>query len=214
VTTNRLITLASLAALIASSVAPAQDRRDRSRDRDRDRNGQGESSYATTQPGPAGYNERYGIVELHNVFVRDRSRPTSRPVSSSSSTTQPAKRSLEESLVVRGIAMEEYGYRAYVEDLNTGSTLRLSPGDTLGQGHVTAVALDAIAYEHDGKKTWIEIGSDLTGKTSSAVSPYGSASATTGPTTLPANVNLNDPNLSTAERMRLRRQLLDAQRSQ
>ena len=212
-TTNRLITLASLAALIASSVAPAQDRRDRSRDRDR--NGQGESSYATTQPGPAGYNERYGIVELHNVFVRDRSRPTSRPVSSSSSTTQPAKRSLEESLVVRGIAMEEYGYRAYVEDLNTGSTLRLSPGDTLGHGRVTAVALDAIAYEHDGRKTWIDIGSDLTGKISlAASSSYASSSATTSPTTLPANVNLNDPSLSVEQRMRLRKQLLDQQRAQ
>ena len=209
-TTNRLINLVSRAALIMASVATAQDRRERSRDR----NGQSEPSSATTQPGPAGYNERYAIVELHNVFVRDRSRPTSRPVSSSSSSTQPAKRSLEESLVVRGIAMEEYGYRAYVEDLNTGGTLRLSPGDTLGQGHVTAVALDAIAYEHDGKKTWIEIGSDLTGKMSSAPSPSFASSSTTSPTTLPANVNLNDPNLSTAERMRLRRQLLDAQRSQ
>jgi hypothetical protein len=110
--------------------------------------------------------------------------------------------------------MEEYGYRAYVEDLNTGSTLRLSPGDTLGQGKVTAVALDAIAYEHDGKKTWIEIGSDLTGKMS-AVSAYASsASATTSPTTLPANVNLNDPSLTTEQRMRLRKQLLDAQRTQ
>ena len=213
-TTTRLITLAALAALITGSVVAAQDRRERSRDRDRDRNGQSES-YATTQPGPTGYNERYAIVEQHNVFVRDRSRPASRPVSSGSSSTQPAKRSIEESLVVRGIAMEEYGYRAYVEDLNTGSTLRLSPGDTLGQGHVTAVALDAIAYEHDGKKTWIEIGSDLTGKTSFAASSLASSAlASTGPTTLPANVNLNDPNLSTAERMRLRRQLLDAQRSQ
>jgi len=217
VTMRRLITFTALAALATGSAVPAQDRgssRERGRDRDRDRSGQSEPSSATTRPGPAGYNERYAIVEQHNVFVRDRSRPTSRPVSGSS--TQPARRSLEESLVVRGIAMEEYGYRAYVEDLNTGSTLRLSPGDTLGHGRVTAVALDAIAYEHDGRKTWIDIGSDLTGKTSiaAASSPYASSAATTSPTTLPANVNLNDPSLTVEQRMRLRVQLQNQQRAQ
>ena len=211
---NRLITLATLAALGFGAIAPAQDRSRDRRDRDRDRDGSS-SSYATTQPAPSGYNERYAILEQRNVFVRDRSRPTSRPVSSGSSSTQPTRRSIEESLVVRGIAMEEYGYRAYVEDLNTGNTLRLSPGDALGRGHVSAVALDAIAYEHEGTKTWIDIGSDLTGKTSivAAASPY-AAAATTSPATLPANVNLNDPNLTVEQRMRLRVQLQNQQRAQ
>ena len=82
------------------------------------------------------------------------------------------------------------------------------------RGQPPAIALDAIAYEHDGKKTWIEIGSDLTGKFAAASTPaYGgstaSASATTGPTSLPANVDLNDPSLSAEQRMRLRRQLLE-----
>ena len=213
---NRLITLATLAALGLGTIAPAQDRSSRDRrDRDRDRDRDSQSAYATTQPAPSGYNERYAILEQRNVFVRDRSRPTSRPVSSGSSSTQPTRRSLEESLVVRGIAMEEYGYRAYVEDLNTGNTLRLSPGDALGRGQVAAVALDAIAYEHDGKKMWIDIGSDLTGKASiaSVSSPYASA-ATTSPTTLPANVNLNDPSLTVEQRMRLRVQLQNQQRAQ
>ena len=211
---NRLITLATLAALGFGAIAPAQERSRDRRDRDRDRDGSS-SSYATTQPAPSGYNERYAILEQRNVFVRDRSRPTSRPVSSGSSSTQPTRRSIEESLVVRGIAMEEYGYRAYVEDLNTGNTLRLSPGDALGRGHVSAVALDAIAYEHEGTKTWIDIGSDLTGKTSivAAASPY-AAAATTSPATLPANVNLNDPNLTVEQRMRLRVQLQNQQRAQ
>jgi hypothetical protein len=205
-----LITLATLAALGFGAIAPAQDRSRDRRDRDRDRDGSS-SSYATTQPAPSGYNERYAILEQRNVFVRDRSRPTSRPVSSGSSSTQPTRRSIEESLVVRGIAMEEYGYRAYVEDLNTGNTLRLSPGDALGRGHVSAVALDAIAYEHEGTKTWIDIGSDLTGKTSivAAASPY-AAAATTSPATLPANV----PNLTVEQRMRLRVQLQNQQRAQ
>ena len=207
---HKLITVAVLAVLGVGALAPAQERSRDRRDRDRD----GQSFGAATQPAPTGYNERYAILEQRNVFVKDRSRPTSRPVSSSSST-QPTRRSPEESLVVRGIAMEEFGYRAYVEDLNTGNTLRLSPGDALGRGQVAAVALDAISYEFDGKKTWIDIGSDLTGRTSlaSSSSPYAS-SATTSPTTLPANINLNDPSLTVEQRMRLRVQLQNQQRGQ
>jgi hypothetical protein len=101
--------------------------------------------------------------------------------------------------------MEEGGYRAYVDDLNNNTTLRVSPGESLGRGRIAAVALDAIAYEHDGKQTWIEIGQDLTGKTAPTPSP--TAVASTGPTSLPANIDINDPSLTTEQRMRLRVQL-------
>ncbi len=198
--TRRFITFATLAALgLASADLPAQER-------DRRRSSRDDLSTPTqlpsTQPAAAGYAEWYAILEQRNLFVKDRSRPTTRQTSSAS--TQPARRSVEQSLVVRGIAMEDIGYRAYVEDLNTGSTLRLSPGEPLGRGQVSAIALDAIAYERDGKQTWIEIGNDLTGKFSTA---SGSASATLSPTSLPANVDLNDPSLTVEQRMRLRVQL-------
>jgi hypothetical protein len=200
VNTRHLIRFAVLAALaVASAELPAQDR-ERRRNRDEQSS---QDQQPSTRPAAAGYSERYAVLEQRNVFVKDRSRPTTRNTSSAS--TQPARRSAEESLVVRGIAMEDVGYRAYVEDLNTGSTLRLSPGDSLGRGHVAAVELDAIAYEHDGKHTWIEIGSDLTGKFSGASSS--AAAASSSPTTLPANVDINDPSLTVEQRMRLRVQL-------
>jgi hypothetical protein len=207
----RLITLAATAALALASAVPAQERdRERPSDR-RDRNGDAQpvgaspSSSSTTRPATASYSDRYAILERNNIFVKDRSRPATRSYSSSSTAT--TRRSPEESLVVRGIAMEEFGYRAYVEDLNNSSTTRVSPGDPLGRGRVVAVALDAIQYEHDGRQSWIDIGSDLTGKQSAAVSPYSSASASTSPTSLPANVDLNDPSLTVEQRMRLRVQL-------
>jgi hypothetical protein len=172
---------------------------------------------ATTAPAVQGYTDRYAILERNNIFVRDRSRPAARP--SASTATQPVRRSLEQSLVVRGIAMEELGYRAYVENLNTGATLRISPGEPLGRGHVTAVALDAIQYALDDKQTWIEIGSDLTGRPSATTAPssplFTSASPKTSPATLPANVDMNDPSLTVEQRMRLRRlHLREQQRGQ
>ena len=224
----RLITFAAAAALGIVSALPAQERdresrrseRSERRSEQRDGNGASQpveasptsssfsasSSSSTTRPSTPSYSERYAILERNNIFVKDRSRLATRPTTSSPSA-QPTRRSPEESLVIRGIAMEEFGYRAYVEDLNNSSTLRVSPGDPLGRGRVVAVALDAIQYEQDGKQSWIDIGSDQAGKQSAAESAYSSASATTSPTSLPANVDLNDPSLTVEQRMRLRVQL-------
>jgi hypothetical protein len=191
----------------------SSDRRDRFRERDRSREAQTQSAEAVMlAPAPAGYTDKYAVLELRNVFLKDRSRPTSRP---SSSSTQPSShRSAEESLALRGIAIEDSGYRAYVEDLNTTAMLKVSPGDTLARGHVTAIELDAIAYEHDGKQMWVNIGNDLTGKTAPGATPTYGSSATTSPTTLPANIDLNDPSLTVEQRMKLRVQLQNQRRSQ
>jgi hypothetical protein len=209
-----LIITTALLALAATSVLTAQerdrerDRRERSRERDRSRDVATQSAESVMlAPAPPGYTDKYAVLELRNVFLKDRSRPaTSRP---SSSSTQPSHRSPEEMLAVRGIAIEDNGFRAYVEDLNNNAMLKVSPGETLARGRVTAIELDAIAYEHDGKQTWVNIGNDLTGKTAPGATPTYGSSATTSPTTLPANIDLNDPNLTAEQRMRLRRQLLE-----
>ena len=127
-----------------SSSSSSSRSRESSRDRDRR-----EESPVHLTTAPKGYTDRYAVIESRNFFLRDRSRPASRP-SNSSSSSPTTRRSAEESLVLRGIAMEYDGFRAYVEDLNSGSTLRVSPGESLARGHVMTVAIDAIEYEHDG----------------------------------------------------------------
>ena len=234
---KRTTIIAALLALAATTVLPAQerssdrssssersserssdrsersDRRDRYRDRNRDSQQQQQSAEAVMlAPAPPGYTDKYAVLELRNVFLKDRSRPTSRP--SSSSTTQPSHRSPEESFAIRGIAIEDNGFRAYVEDLNNNAMLKVSPGDKLARGHVTAIELDAIAYEHDGKESWVNIGNDLTGKTAPGPTPTYGSTATSSPTTLPANIDLNDPNLTVEQRMKLRVQLQNQRRSQ
>jgi hypothetical protein len=215
VNTNRWMMLCLVAALGLTCVTElrAQERerrssRESSSSRDRERSRETQQAAPTTMaPAPQGYGDRYGVLESRNVFLRDRSRPASRPSNSSSGPT--TRRSVEETLVLRGIAVEDGGIRAYVEDTSAGNTLRLSPGDKLAHGLVAAIEIDAIAYEHDGKETWIEIGRDLTGKAAAAPTIESSSSASASATTLPANVDLNDPNLTAEQRMRLRRQLLE-----
>jgi hypothetical protein len=169
----------------------------------------------------ASYSDRYGLLEERNIFVRER---TSRRSNSrnNASSTQPAPRPPEEKFVLTGIVFEDEGYRAYVEDTGHFETLRLSPGDKLVRGRVAAITFDAIAYEAAAangsaattvpattQRTWVEIGADLTGKSSSLLAS--SSSATTAPTTGPViasevtGLNPNDPNLTPEQRMKLRR---------
>jgi hypothetical protein len=212
-----MICLAASIGLASVTELSAQERERRSyRDsngssssRDRERSRESQSAAATNlAPAPQGYIDRYAVLETRNVFMRDRSRPASRPSNSSSGPT--TRRSAEEMLVLRGIALEDGGIRAYVEDTSAGSTLRVSPGEKLAHGNVSMVAIDAIEYEQDGKYLWVEIGHDLTGKVAAAPAIASSSSASaSSSTTLPANVDLNDPNLSAEQRMRLRRQLLE-----
>ena len=192
------------------------------------------SSFPTSSPStrPArsqSYSERYSILEDRNIFLRDRSR---RPGERDRSTTQPSKRPLEESLVLRGIVLEDEGYRAYVEDTSREETHRLAPGDSLAHGRVGAITIDAIAYDAGSagstgspattnasatstQRTWVEVGYDLTGKpslllaSSSAGSSAESLAAATQPVISPdvAKLNPNDPNLTLEQRMKLKRAL-------
>ena len=154
------------------------------------------------------YNDRYGVIEDRNVFVKDRSHivrgGTTRP---SSGNTGP-KRTAEESFVLTGVVAEGKGYRAYVENIDTSNVLRLSPGDSLHKGKVGAIETDAIAYDlAGGQRIWVEIGSDLTGKPSAVLSTRAAEEASSSPAIASdiANINPNDPNLTIEQKMKLRR---------
>jgi hypothetical protein len=145
--------------------------------------------------------ERYTPVYEHNIFMKQRPvKPATKPSAAVSAT---ANRTPEDSLVLRGIAYESEGFRAYVEDTLTGKELRLVPGDAVGRGHITEVDIDRIAYEHNGEEKWIPVGCDFTGKEVVTVSESSEEGPTTGPV---QTIDPNNPNLSLEERMKLRRQ--------
>jgi hypothetical protein len=173
----------------------------------------------TTAPAThrASYSE-YAVVAEKNIFLRDRSRPapTSRSGNSStSSSTQRAQKSAEETLVLTGVVFEDGEFHAYVEDTSAEKILKLAPGDTVAHGRIAQIEIDAVLYQTLTKPPlWVDIGSDFTGKAygsfSDSTSYSGSGSSDETPSTGPASsqpaINPNDPNLTVEQRMRLRAQ--------
>ena len=164
------------------------------------------------------FRERYGILSDRNIFLKERRRPTQ-----SSSATRPAAppRQPEQQYVLTGVVYDPLEDRAYAffEDLSAGTFVRAAVGDTVARGTISAIDLDAVAYERDGRATLVGVGNDLTGaRASSPSARFGAASSASsspaGGTTAPAAgaaaaaapIDPNKPNLTAEEKMRLRRQ--------
>ncbi|MBP7933403.1 MAG: hypothetical protein KA354_02035 [Phycisphaerae bacterium] len=153
------------------------------------------------------FSERYGVISERNIFLRDRSRrafgrgePNSRPPSF------PPPRQAEQMFVLTGVVLEEEEFRAYFENTDSGSILKLRVGDPIARGMISQIEIDAIEYEHAGQLTWIDVGRNLIGVQVSPTTVGGSltesSSASQPSAPLP---NPNDPNLSIEEKMKLRR---------
>ena len=166
------------------------------------------------------YSDRYSILTQRNIFLKDRSRGGSRNGSTTGPTTssasQPQRRSPEETLLLRGIVIEEGEVRAYFEDIVNSRIVRVGQGDTIARGRIASIDLDLVEYEPTAgagaKRTFVVVGHDLTGKVSAldtGMTGEGgdAAMATTGPV-MPSGVaglNPNDPNLTPEQKMKLRR---------
>jgi hypothetical protein len=161
-------------------------------------------SFAAEQPKRETYESRYGPLSEHNIFAKDR--PIHKPDPTTQRSSAPP-RTTEESLVLRGVALDVDGsIRAYVEDVDESKIMKLGLGDSVGRGKISGIDLDAIEYEHNGEQTWIEAGADFTGKQVIAIpgdsGPSAGGTATTGPAEV---INPNDPNLTIEQKMKLRR---------
>ena len=175
------------------------------------------------------YSDRYSILTQRNIFLKDRSRGSRNGSdgrggngSTTQSSTQPSHRSPEETLLLRGIVMEQGEVRAYFEDIANSRMVRVGMGETIARGRITSIGLDAVEYETPGSggspsnaggehRTFVAIGTDLTGKVSEYDLPSSSAAAATMATTSPVmpsgveGLNPNDPNLTMEQRLKLRR---------
>ena len=141
--------------------------------------------------------DTYDVLSQRNMFLRDRPRPRvyherHEPTSRPADIDYTSPEAIERYTVLRGVVIENNELHAYVENTHTGDVRRLVPGDAIGNGHVTTIAIDAIGFESQGRLNWVEVGQNLQGAT---VAPVVSA------TTMPADT----ANLSVAERMKLRR---------
>jgi hypothetical protein len=148
------------------------------------------------------YTSRYNVLSERNIFLKDRSQPATRPAP----VTQPSPRDPERSVWLTGVVLEGDGYRAYIENQMIGTVMRLAVGDAIARGKITAIEIDAVAYEVNGHVAWIEIGNDFANQPIASAGE--SISITDAPTTMPAGLEglyPNDPNLTVEQRLRLRR---------
>jgi hypothetical protein len=197
--------LAFLMIGLLAATAEAQNRRDRSRDGRSDRSSDDRSAGSSSSPVPDDNADKssfdhYKVLSEHNIFARNR-RPTSRPTQSSRPDRPPPKP--ETAFILTGCVIEnDNKYVALVENAQTGVTLKVSPGDSVATGKVTAIGFDFLEYETSGQKTKVEIGHNFTGSVASLADVI-AAPSTTGPTTGPVDLST----LSIEERLKRRRLL-------
>ncbi|SRR5258706_14458100 len=185
---------------LLAATADAQNRRDRStRDRAPDRPAPGASSASPVVDDNADKSsfDRYKVLSEHNIFAKSR-RPTTRPGRDSREDRPPQKP--EVAFVLTGCTIQDDNkYVAYVENVQSGVTMKVSPGESVATGKVTAIGFDFLEYETGGQKTHVEIGHNFTGSVASLANVM--AIPTTGPTTGP----VDESNLSIEEKLRRRR---------
>lgn len=161
---------------------------------------------STTTTRPAGAStlpaDHYNVVVERNIFVRDRRKP----VVASTRTTRPATPppSLESTLVLRGVVLEEGAFRAYFENTSANELLRVAAGDALAKGHVVEISIDAVAFESANGLVWVKVGDNLVGSRIASADPTPASTSPTGPG--PAGES------DVARRMRERREQQQQQR--
>jgi hypothetical protein len=194
----KFILLLLIVSLLSTS-AEAQNRRDRNRAPDRSGSSPGSSSDSPIADDGTDKNsfDHYKVLSEHNIFTKSR-RPTTRPGRDTSADRPPSKP--EVAFILTGCVIEnDNKYAAFVENAQSGVTLKVSPGESIATGKVTTIGFDFLEYETGGQKTRVEIGQNFTGSIASLAEVI--AAPTAGPTTGPVDLS----NLSMEDRLKRRR---------
>ena len=115
-------------------------------------------------PQQVSFEEAHTSLLRNNIFVRER-RPWRPPTETPTSRPAPPPPVPEKDWRLVGVVFEEGVFRAYLENLRGEPVARISPGGAIAEGVITEVYIDAIRYQSDGQRIWVEIGQDLTGAT-------------------------------------------------
>ena len=183
---------------LLAATSEAQNRRDRNRGPDRTPSDSSSTPIADDNTDKNSF-DHYKVLSEHNIFTKSR-HPTTRPGRDPRSDRPPPKP--EVAFILTGCVIEnDNKYAAFVENAQSGVTLKVSPGESIATGKVTAIGFDFLEYETGGQKTRVEIGQNFTGSVASLAEVI--AAPTTGPTTGPVDLS----NLSMEEKLKRRRLL-------
>ena len=141
--------------------------------------------------------DSYRIIVTRNIFQRDRSSSSRR----GGSTSRPAARDFEHSVVLTGVALQDAARVAFFEDVRTGETTLACVGQTLGAGTIASISLDSVEYQSGTSSRKIAIGENLAGAVATPSSSPAASQPASGPSTNAASKGGSE----IEERMRQRR---------
>jgi hypothetical protein len=119
--------------------------------------------------------EEYTVIVEKNIFSRNRWQQTER--ATTQARTSPARaRTPESFFVLRGIARDDEGFIAFIEDTRAYKMSRIRVGEPVTEGKVKDMSLDHVDFELNGEARRIEIGMDLGGSAPQATTYTGSPS--------------------------------------
>ena len=129
---------------------------------------------------PAATFDDYRIVFEKNVFLKDRTAPTTRRHYTPIRTTQPSQPA-PHGLVLTGVAIREEIRLAFFEDDQTGELTKAVVGDVLPGGKLASISLDGVELDQGGKTRKVAIGEKLAGGGSVDMSAVHTSESTAGP---------------------------------
>lgn len=100
--------------------------------------------------------EKYKVIAQRNVFLRDRSRPGSQTGVAAPPVYRP-----ESAFMLTGVVRQGEEYIALLEDTRRNVTSRVRIGDSVADGLIVGITLDAIVYEKNDQTAQIEVGKRL-----------------------------------------------------
>lgn len=109
--------------------------------------------------------DEYSVLFGRSMFLRAKGKPGAaakgaEPGGPGGAATQGGP---ESTLALRGSALQDGEYIAFVEDMGDHAIRRVKAGDPIATGRLTGVTLDAVDYEAKGKVTHVAIGENLAG---------------------------------------------------
>ena len=85
-------------------------------------------------------------------------------------------------IALRGVVLEDNAqYSAFLEDTAGNRTMRVRPGDAVGQGRVKAINLDSLVFETPLRTTHVQVGQSLLGAPMPAPPPQPKPAGPQGP---------------------------------
>jgi hypothetical protein len=112
-----------------------------------------------TRPAVAPVNwKTYNLVLSRNIFTRDRS-SRQRPDGNISAGTQG-----KNELVLAGVAVQGPEQTAFFEDSASGETSRLTVGQSVGEGMITAIRMEGVDITAGDSTRTIAVGETLSGR--------------------------------------------------